>query len=97
MTDEPATESRSHEVEPNRALAWQAWSGGWLMGIGFGVLVMFLATELPNDFYGRANVPLAAAGLVALVWGVIRTRSSKVLRHWLYSRASTPLPEQRPS
>lgn len=56
------------------------------MGVGFGVLVVFLATELPNGFYARSSVTLAAAGLVALVWGVMRTRSSKALSHWLKSR-----------
>ena len=59
-----------------------------MMGIGFGVLVMFIATELPNDFYGRANVALAAVGIVTLVWGTMRTRSSKTLSRWLYSRGS---------
>lgn len=88
MKDETTTEGPGHGADLDRAQAWQAWSGGWMMGIGFGVLVMFIATELPNDFYVRANVALAAAGLAALVWGVTRTRSSKTLGHWLYSRRS---------
>ena len=49
------------------------------MGIGFGVLVMFVATELPNNFFDRARFMLLAAGVVTLVFGFIRLRSSNLL------------------
>ena len=85
MNEEPTTEGHGAGAEPNRVQAWQAWSGGWMMGIGFGVLVVTIATELPNDFYERSRVALRAAGVVSLVWGILRTRSSKKLRRMVFS------------
>ena len=71
--------SPQHEDTPTRSdcgLAYQAWSSGWMMGIGFGVLVMFISTELPKNFFDRARFLLVAAGVVAFVFGFIRLRSS---------------------
>lgn len=62
--------------DPNHA--YQALSGGWMMGLGAGVLAMFLAAELPYEFYHRARIALAAIGLATLVWGVMRCRLSGV-------------------
>jgi hypothetical protein len=78
MTDE----SQEHEVSargPDRGVIYQSWSSGWMMGIGFGVLVMFVATELPNSFFDRARFMLLAAGVVTFVFGFIRLRYSGLL------------------
>ena len=67
--------------EPNvteRTTVFQAWSGGWMMGIGFGVFVMFFATELPNDFFERARFLLVGAGVISFVFGLIRIRSNNL-------------------
>ena len=84
MTDE----SQKNEVSgraPDRGVVYQAWSSGWMMGIGFGVLVMFVATELPNSFFDRARFMLLAAGVVTLVFGFMRLRSNGLLNS-LFSR-----------
>ncbi|MDA8743579.1 hypothetical protein N9N28_02995 [Rubripirellula amarantea] len=85
MTDE----SREPEVtarQTDRGVVYQAWSSGWMMGIGFGVLVMFVATELPNNFFDRARFMLLAAGVVTLVFGFIRLRSSNLLDSLFHRR-----------
>ena len=55
MTDESRKQEIPAPVTEGR-LAYQAWTSGWMMGIGFGVLVMFVATELPNNFFDRAQL-----------------------------------------
>lgn len=74
MTNQENEDTNEPMVDA-RPLAYQAWSCGWMMGIGFGVLVMFTATELPNDFFDRARFFLIAAGAVAFVFGIMRMRS----------------------
>ena len=79
MTDERETTTTNQAI-PESSLGFQAWSAGWLMGIGFGVLVMFIATELPNNFFERARYFLAAAGVATFVFGTIQCRSANLLR-----------------
>ena len=78
MTDEPQ-ENKVSAPGADRGVVYQAWSSGWMMGIGFGVLVMFIATELPNSFFDRARFMLVAAGVVTFVFGFIRLLSSELL------------------
>lgn len=54
-----------------------AWSAGWLMGIGFGTLVMFSAEEL-TGFYERFRYILAGGGVLALGWGLVRLRKTNL-------------------
>ena len=57
---------------------WQTaeWKSGWLMGMGFGVLVCVIAAQLPNDAFERWTVFLAAAGVVTFVGGAITYKSA---------------------
>ena len=57
---------------------WQTpeWKSGWLMGMGFGILVCIIAVQLPNDAFERWTVLLAPAGVVAFVWGAISCKSA---------------------
>jgi hypothetical protein len=50
-----------------------------MVGIGFGVLVMFVAVELPNNFFERSRFLLLAAGVVTSVFGFLRLRSRGLL------------------
>ncbi len=79
MTDERET-TKTNQATPEGSQGYRAWSAGWLMGIGFGVLVMFIATELPNNFYERARHFLAAGGIATFVFGIIQCRSANLLR-----------------
>ena len=73
-------EDTNESMTATRPFAYQAWSSGWMMGIGFGVLVMFVATELPNNFFERARFLLITAGVVAFVFGMMRMRSRGLLK-----------------
>jgi len=51
------------------------WNGGWLAGIGFGVLVC-ISIHQDHDAFERMQPLLLAAGVVTLVLGVLKTRKA---------------------
>ncbi len=77
--NDPSGKEESSGSRTDRGVVYQAWSGGWMMGIGFGVLVMFVAAELPDNFFERSRFLLLAAAVVTFVFGFIRLRSGGIL------------------
>ena len=71
-------ETRLKEARQPTLIEWKAWSGGWLMGIGFGVIVMFIAVDL-DEFYQRFQYMLAGGAILAFAMGFLRLRSTPLI------------------
>lgn len=58
---------------------WQTaeWTGGWMQGLGFGLLTCILAVQLPDDFFARVEKILITAGVVLIVAGILRVKSGR--------------------
>ena len=66
-------------TEVDRKPFWQTaeWSGGWMQGIGFGLLTCILALQLPNNFFERAEKILITAGVALIVASILRVRTGR--------------------
>lgn len=51
------------------------WNGGWLSGIGFGVLVC-IGIHQDHDAFQRMQPVLLLAGVVTLVLGFLKTKKA---------------------
>lgn len=71
-----APRGRKKEVS---TLTWRAWTAGWMMGLGIGIVVLFVAFQLPNDFYLRTKTPLVIVGICSFLTGCFLLRQSKIL------------------
>ena len=71
-----APRGRKQEVS---ALTWRAWTAGWMMGLGIGIVALFLALPLPNNFYLRTKTPLVIVGVCSFLIGCYLLRQSKIL------------------
>jgi hypothetical protein len=60
----------------NNAPFWTTplFSAGLMMGLGIGFVCSMIAVQLPNDFIGRIDHILLAAGVVTFVAGAFRLR-----------------------
>jgi hypothetical protein len=48
-----------------------------MQGLGIGFVCSMIATQLPNDFIGRAGMMLLVAGVVVFVAGSLRLLAIK--------------------
>jgi hypothetical protein len=57
---------------------WQTaeWKSGWLMGIGFGVLVCVFAAQLPKETFERWTMLFLMAAVVTSVWRIMTYKSA---------------------
>ncbi len=48
------------------------YGGGLMHGLGIGFVFSMIAVQLPNDFIGRAGLPILGVGVVTFVVGSMR-------------------------
>ena len=51
------------------------WNGGWLAGMGFGVLLC-ISIHQDHDAFQRMQPLLLTAGVVTLVFGILKTKKA---------------------